>query len=237
MGEHAIDQPAPLNFYGKKHPRISATGAHRIDDGAGRKNRASAGFEIGGGDGQRDAQFFKGMNLQGLFEKSGHAIGAGEAEARKSPAGESGKTNFVGDFFQFRDGESAAISGAHDRANAGARNHADRDALFFENFEDADVRDAASEASAEGDADGRCAMRICWNRPAGKFAAKGLHGPNNLAQTLHKEPHVPIPQEPGLLEGGKPYLYYVRCHEAGLSNSPRWCYFEVTVELSASYWK
>jgi hypothetical protein len=75
----------------------------------------------------------------------------GEAVARERPAREGGEANFVGEFFQFRDGDSAAICGAHDRAYAGARNHANRDAFFFEDLENAYVRDAAGKASAEGD--------------------------------------------------------------------------------------
>jgi hypothetical protein len=43
--------------------------------------------------------------------------------------------NFVGKLLQFRDGESAAIRGTHYRAYTGACNHANWNALFFEDFE------------------------------------------------------------------------------------------------------
>ena len=146
-------------------------------------------------------QLFKGLDFQSLLQKRDHAVVRGKAVARERPAREGCEANFVGEFFQIRDGESAAIRGTHDCAYAGARNHANRDAFFFEDFENPNVRDAASKASAQGDANGGNALRYIPIRPAGKSAAEGLHRPDNPAQTRHWNPTFPV------CRGRKPYTY------------------------------
>ena len=80
------------------------------------------------------------------------------------------------------------MSGAHYCAYTGARNHANRDAFFFEDFENPNVRDAAGKASTQGDTDCGHALRFSRIRPAGQFAAEGLHRPDNFSQTLHRSP-------------------------------------------------
>ncbi len=59
------------------------------------------------------------------------------------------------DFFQFSDRESAAIGGADQCADAGSGDEANGDTRFFQNFENSDVCDAASESAAQSKTDGR----------------------------------------------------------------------------------
>jgi hypothetical protein len=93
---------------------------------------------------------------------------------------------------EFRRRDSAAVGGADESAYTGPSNAADGDVFFFEDFENTDVRDAASKAATQSqtDADGR----LMWSRTRGeprKPASKRLHRTNNLTQTLHGEPHHP----------------------------------------------
>src|SRR4029077_1539851 len=129
-------------------PRISATRSHRVDDRAGGKDHSLPGVEVSGGHTERDTQLFKCLHLQSSCQKRDHAVVRGEAVARERPASEGSEANFVGDFFQFRDRDSAAIRGADQRAYTGACNDANRNALFFEDLETPDVRDAAGKATA-----------------------------------------------------------------------------------------
>ena len=153
VGEHAVDEHASANFYRQEHAGVGATGANGIDERAGMEDDAFAGRKIGGGDGQRDAQFFESLDLEDAVEESDHALVAGEAVARQSPTGKVFEADLGGEFLEFGDVESAAIGGADESADAGARDKADRNVFFFENFEDADVSQAAGEASAEGQTD------------------------------------------------------------------------------------
>jgi len=50
---------------------------------------------------------------------------------------------------QFADRKPAAIRGSDQRAHTGAGDHGDGYAFFFEDFENANVRDAAGKATAE----------------------------------------------------------------------------------------
>ena len=153
VGQHAIHQQASANLYRQKHSRISATGAHRIDQRSGVKHDSRAGGKIRGGHGQRNLQFFEGLDLQNAAEKLDHALVAGKSVARQSPAGKILESHPGGHLFQFSDGDAAAIGCADERADAGAGHQADGNIFFFENFEDADMRDAAGKTAAQSQSD------------------------------------------------------------------------------------
>ena len=183
------------DFYRKKHSRVGAAGAHRIDQRSGVKDDSRAGGKIGGGHSQGNPQVFEGLDLQNAAEKLDHAFVAGESVTRQSPAGEILEAHPGGHLFQFRDGDAAAVGCADQRADAGAGDHADGNIFFFENFENADMSDAASKAATQGESD---ADRLRLLRPewARKAASKGLYGTNDLAQTLHRNlisPGYPSP--------------------------------------------
>src|SRR6266404_831280 len=186
MREHAIHQPAATNFNGQEHSRISATCSHRVDNRTGGKDRSFSRVEIGCGHTERDAQFLECLDLQSSRQEGNHAVVRCEAVTRECPASEGSEANFVGDFFQFRDRDSAAICGADERAYTGARNHANRNAFFFEDLENPNMCDAAGKATTQGDTNRGYALGFGpHTRCAGEFASEGLHGPNNLGQTLH----------------------------------------------------
>ena len=150
----------PLNLNRQEHAGICATRSHRIDDRAGGKDCSLAGLEVGGGHAKRDAQIFKVCTFKvrasetrscGRWRRSRSARCVQRAKVVKRTLWASSSSS--------ADGESAAIRGAHDRAYTGARNHANWNAFFFEDFENADVRDAAGKASAQGDSDCRRWLR------------------------------------------------------------------------------
>src|SRR5205823_12086147 len=83
-------------------------------------------------------------------------------------------------------------------ADAGSSNKLYGDIFFFEDFQNADVGDTASESAAEGQSDRRGILDVL--RSGGKacnFASEGLYRPNDLTQTLHGTPVLPafpVPQ-------------------------------------------
>jgi hypothetical protein len=92
----------------------------------------------------------------------------------------------VGDLFEFGNREPAAVGCADESADAGSGDHADGDAGFFEDLENSDVGDTAGESASKGDADdgGRCDFRSL----PGELAAERLYRPDDLPQTLHRNP-------------------------------------------------
>src|SRR3974390_383205 len=71
------------------------------------------------------------------------------------------------------------------------------------------MRDAAGEASAQRNANGRNLSRSNGrNGSAGKFASERLNRANNLPQAFHSEPHI-------LAYPGPEYLLHLRCHISG----------------------
>lgn len=113
------------------------------------KDHALAGGKVRSRHCQWDAQFFKRLHLQELVQESDHALVAGEAVARQRPAGNMLEAYLGGNLLEVSGREPAAIRGADECADAGARNVADGDVFFFEDFENADVGDAASKTAAE----------------------------------------------------------------------------------------
>ncbi len=68
MGEQAIHHHASIYMDRQKHSGIRATGAHRIDQLSFAEDHCLAGEKIGGGDGERDAQLFKGAGLKDALQ-------------------------------------------------------------------------------------------------------------------------------------------------------------------------
>jgi len=91
----------------------------------------------------------------------------------------------VRDLFHLRDRQAAAVSSTDQGTDAGTRNHANGDALFLENFQDADMGDAAGKTAAEGKSDGGSGLRPDRRWLAGEFFPKDPDGPDDLPQTSH----------------------------------------------------
>src|SRR2546422_4965852 len=117
------------------------------------KHYALAGGKICGRHRQRDAQFFKCLNLQDAIQEADHALVAGESVARQGPAGEVFEAHPGGDLLQFRYGNPAAVSRANERAHTSAGDKTDGNVFFFENFEYANMGEAAGKAAAQGQTD------------------------------------------------------------------------------------
>ncbi len=150
VGQHAIHQQTPADLYRKKHSGVGATGAHRIHQRSGMENDSRAGGEIGGGHGEGNLQFFESLDLQNAAEKLDHAFVAGKSVTRQRPAGKVLEAHPGCNLFQLRDSDTAAVGRADQRAHTGAGDQAYRNIFFFEDFEDADVGDAAGKAAAQG---------------------------------------------------------------------------------------
>src|SRR5262249_7496749 len=108
---------------------------------------------------------------------------------------------------------SAAVSGTNERTHAGTRNETDGNALFFEDFQDADVNDSACKPAAEGKSEHR---RLRGRFRGGKTAPQAAHRLHDFSQALDGHTR---------LRPSRAYL--LRC----LSNQCTFVYFsrEITV--------
>jgi hypothetical protein len=96
----------------------------------------------------------------------------------------------VRDFLEVFERQPAAITRPDQRTYAGSGYDANRDAFLFQYFENSNVGHAPGKAAAERQAD-RGHPRLSRAAFAGQFPSKGLHGPDDLAQTLHGNPMFP----------------------------------------------
>jgi hypothetical protein len=78
---------------------------------------------------------------------------AGEAEAGNAPAGDVTKTDGAADGQDAGKGRTAGVGGSKDAADAGTGNMSDRNVILFEDFDYAEVREAARESAAKGQSD------------------------------------------------------------------------------------
>ena len=178
IGQHAIDQLTPANLYWQKHSRVGATGAYGINQRTGVKEHTFARRKVGSSHDQRNAQLFEGLYLEDAVEKADHALITGEAIARKRPTGEVLETNFGGYLLKVSRRQSAAVSGADERAHARSGNISYGDIFCFEDFEHADVSHAASKAAAQRHSDAN--VRNWRTRlSAGKLSAESLYRPDD----------------------------------------------------------
>src|ERR1700683_786251 len=123
-----------------------------------------------------------------------HAIVGSEAVTRNRPAGEGGEAAGVRNFFESFERKSAAVGGSNQRTHAGTRDEANWNSLFLKNFEDSDVGHAACKTAAQSHAD--CGeSRLDRNTFAGQSPPESLHGPDDLAKTVHRKPPLPGPPE------------------------------------------
>ena len=196
MSEHAVDEETTVDVYRQEHAGIGATGADGIDERTGLENDRVAGDEIGCCDGERNLEFFEGAYLEDLLEEPGHAVVGSDAVTGDGPAGEMLEADKGSDLGEFLGGDAAAIGGAYDRSDAGTGDEANRDSLFFEDFEDADMGESTGKTAAEGDADGRrFGLRLskAWDSyGSADFPGKRLDTANDLQKLVHPgTPQIP----------------------------------------------
>src|SRR5215471_4014681 len=160
------------------------------------KDHSFTGVEVGRGNPQRDTEILKRSAFQDTREKRDHAVVRGESVAGKGPPGKTGESGVARYLIHFGERQAAAVAGADQCTHAGASDEADRNAFLLENFQNADMGNAAGEASPECDTYGRNTNGgNGGNRLAGKLAPKCLHRANDLPQTFHVEPHILWPVE------------------------------------------
>lgn len=157
--QHPIHQQFATDVHRQEHAWVSATGADRIDKRTGRKHGSVSCNEVGSRNCQRNPEFLEGSNFKHLLEKADHAIVRGDPVPRYRPTRKVLETYQRGDFLEFFGGDAAAIRCANHGSDAGSGNKVDRNAFFFENFEDADMGESAGKPAAECDSDRRKLVR------------------------------------------------------------------------------
>src|SRR5208282_4689946 len=105
-------------------------------------------------------------------------------------AGKGSEASIPRHILKFGDREPAAIGRADQRAHARSGNDANWNPFLFEDLQNSYVGDATGEASAQRQANRRNTGSCIRTALAGEFPPKGLYRPNDLAQTLHSEPHI-----------------------------------------------
>src|SRR5580704_15297533 len=118
------------------------------------EDNSLARIEVGSAHSEGNVQLLKRLALQCALEKGNHAVVGRETAARKGPAGKGRETGIACNLFHLGDRQAAAIAGANQRSHACAGHGMNWNVFFFEDFQDADVSDAASETSAQRKADG-----------------------------------------------------------------------------------
>jgi len=181
-GEEAVHERAALELDGDEKSRVGAGASEWRPDRAARVVDGDAGVDVGGGDGEGRGEFFEGFAGSEALEVTLEAEIVGQAEPGGRPAAEVGESCERGDALHVVERDTGAIDGADQSADAGAGNAIDGDAGVFERADDADVGDAAGEASGEGEAD-------AWAIAGGArfFFGEGLHLVGGVAQPVFGE--------------------------------------------------
>src|SRR5260370_23207587 len=190
IAEKAIHVELAVKTHGKEHSWISAARAHSINQRAGFEDHALPGAELGGGDGQRNAQLLKGVHPEEPVEKSLHAVIGAEAEAGDGPAGKVLKAHQHGDLFHLFGAQSAAVCGADHRTDTGSSDVINGNALLLKDLEHADVRHAAGESAAQGQPNAGplrdwSRRRVMGVAAVGKLIFESFHRAHNFGKLAH----------------------------------------------------
>jgi len=167
-GHRAIHEVPVQVPHGLEQARVRATGADGKQDIARvAKYHGPATAEVGGDDCQRDAHLFEAVDLEKPPEELVHALACGETERVQRPPRyvfEAHRPGDAGDLIRSR---TARVRGGNNGAGTHARNHADGHAVFFENAQNADVRDAARKPASKSNADDGFVLTHTGSHPAG----------------------------------------------------------------------
>jgi len=127
-----------------------ADGVHKI---AMREHDGFAGSEVRGHYCKRNGELFKAAQLENAFDQIPKTLIARQAEPGDAPTGDVPKAEGTADLNDARKGRATGIGSAEDAAHAGSRDVRDGDAVLFEDLQNAEMREAARETSAKGEAD------------------------------------------------------------------------------------
>ncbi len=138
------------------------------------KYHAFTSIEIRCRNAQRNAQLFEALHFQCLIKEGHHAVVGSKSVARDRPSRKRRKPAGARHSLHFLNAQTATVKRADQRAHARPRNRANRNAFFFENFQDADVRHTAGKSATQGQPDCRHS-RLRQSSLARKLPPKGLH--------------------------------------------------------------
>jgi hypothetical protein len=156
----AVGQIASPNLDRLKQAGKSATGADRLRETTLFKQHRIARVEVSGNNGGGDRQVFELTRIKETMNQIAKAVVAGQAKARHTPAAEITKANLGTLFDDAREREPAGVGGSQDTADTAAGDASERDALFLENLQNAQVGIAPSETASESQADSRAHVRL-----------------------------------------------------------------------------
>jgi hypothetical protein len=148
----AIGQAARADLDRFEQTGKRATRADGIDEIPLRKNDRLTGTEVGGDYRQRNTKIFKLARIEHALDQSPEAMVAGEAEARNAPTSDVAKAERAARCNDARERRAARIGGAENTADASSGDMGDRDLVLFEHLQNAEMRETARKASAEGEA-------------------------------------------------------------------------------------
>ena len=117
-----------------------------------RKNDGLARSEVRGDYRQRNTKIFKLARIEHALDQSPEAMVAGEAEARNAPTSDVAKAERAARCNDARERRAARIGSAENTAHASSGDMGDRDLVLFEYLKNAEMRETARKASAEGEA-------------------------------------------------------------------------------------
>ena len=149
-GEEAVDEGATFELDRDEEAGIGAGAAQGWSNRAAGVIDGDAGVNVGGGDGEGRGEFLECSDRSEALEVALEAKIVGQAEPGRRPAAEVGKGSERGDALHVVERDAGAIDGADERANAGAGDAIDGHAGVEQRADNADVGDAAGEASGEG---------------------------------------------------------------------------------------
>ena len=177
--EKSVHQGAVFKLNRHEETGIGAGAAQRRGQRAAGVINGDAGVDVGGGDGQGSYEVFEIFCGREAGEIFFEALIGGEAEPGRGPAAEIGEAGVRADALHFFERRAGTIGGADQRADAGAGDSVNVNALVAQNPQHADVRDAAGEAAGQSQAD--FGAREVW-----RFAAAAVGGTRFLSSSQRR---------------------------------------------------
>jgi len=157
--ETAVREATSADFHGFEEARKRAACANGINETALREDDRIASGQICGYDSHGNAQVFELARFEDAVHQIRQTMVAGKAEPRDAPTRDITKLKVAARGKDFRQGRAASVGCAENAANACARYMSDGNVILFENLQDAEMRKATRESSAESEPDAR--TRFC----------------------------------------------------------------------------
>jgi hypothetical protein len=151
--EATIRKTARAELDRLEQPREGATRADGVHKIALRENHWFCGSQVRGHYRKRYAEIFKLARIENAFDQILKPLIACQAEPGNAPTGNVPEAKRAARLHDARKRRATGIGGAEDAAHAGSRDVRDGNVVLFENLQNAEMREAARETSAKGQAD------------------------------------------------------------------------------------